>query len=81
MDKKIVDAIKSTKTVSELKDLAVKNGYNITDEQTNKYFDLFHGSTNLNDNELDKMLEEQVIIAEPIILFLIRDIVLMRHII
>lgn len=55
MNKELVNAIKTTKSVEELKDLAAKNGYVLTDEEAKDYFDMYHGSEKIKDNDLDNV--------------------------
>lgn len=56
MNKEIVGKIKEVKTAHELKELAAKNGYNLTDGEAKGYFDLYHNSGVMNDNELDNVV-------------------------
>lgn len=55
MNKEIVEAIKKTKSANELKDIASKNGFNLSNEEANKYFDLYHSEGKVGEEELDNV--------------------------
>lgn len=53
MNKELISKIKSSKSINEMKELASKNGYSLTDEEATKYFNLFHNNGKINEQELD----------------------------
>ena len=55
MNKEIIQAIKSTKNVSELKKLAAEKGYNLSDAEANDYFKAYHAEGQIDVNVLDNV--------------------------
>lgn len=55
MNKEIIEKIKSSKSASDLKNLANKNGYNLTDEEANNYFNMYHSKGHIDDSELNNV--------------------------